>query len=264
MDMVQIRLRAFVTISAFWISAAASWAQVPPRLERLEVAIWPEYDQPSALVMLRGFVPADVPLPTVVPLAMPVEVGEPNAVAKRSPDGQGLLLAAYTVEARDRWKIFGIETDSREVRLEFYVPMDLSQPQREFVFEWPGGIDVGQIFYEIQQPVGATDMVIVPPPGERRPGPDGLTYAFSDLGPRSANEAATIAITYTKSSPGLSSATLQPSFPPPAQQSAPAPAQEAPATQPADDGSSQWMVTVVIVVAVGILLLWFVMSGKKD
>ena len=83
-------------------------AQSVATLERLEIVFWPEYDEPAVLVMLRGWLTADTPLPTVVPLPVPTEA-RLNAVAKRGPDGT-LLLAAHVIEARGTSQIVQIET----------------------------------------------------------------------------------------------------------------------------------------------------------
>ena len=81
--MTRILRTALITAAILFAAAESSRAQSIPRLDRLEVAIWPEYDQPAALIIIRGFVSADTPLPAVIPLAMPFDVPEPNAVAKR-------------------------------------------------------------------------------------------------------------------------------------------------------------------------------------
>lgn len=244
-------------------STSTALAQTAPHLARLEIAIWPEYDQPAALVMLRAQLAPDMALPAIVPLPMPASIPAPNAVAKRAPDG-GLLLAQHTVEQRGDWTIFNVEADFPEVRIEYYAPMDLSQPQREFVFEWPGGMTIDEVVFEIQQPLGAADMVVVPPPANRNPGADGMTYALGSLGAAAATDAKTIALTYTKSSPSLSIAGMQPTAPPPTQQIPSAGATPAATDRPPETGSSKWMVTLGIVLGVGILLVWFVISGKKD
>ena len=41
------------------------------RLERLEISLWPEYDRPAMLVMLRAWLPADAEFPVTISLPMP-------------------------------------------------------------------------------------------------------------------------------------------------------------------------------------------------
>ena len=56
-------------------------AQDEVRLAYLQVDLWPEYDRPEMLVILRASLAADVSLPVDVTFRIPAAVGDPNAVA---------------------------------------------------------------------------------------------------------------------------------------------------------------------------------------
>jgi hypothetical protein len=86
-------------------------AQAELRLEQLQIDLWPEHDRPEMLIIFRGTLSADVPLPASVTLRVPARVGEPDAVAYN--DGSGdLLLATYSTATTDDWLAARGERDS--------------------------------------------------------------------------------------------------------------------------------------------------------
>lgn len=252
------------------VSATAQEASAPvaPRLERLEISIWPEYDQPSVLVMLRGWLSPDTPLPTSIPLPIPTAAGSPSAVAKRFPGGQ-LLVAQYMLEAGEEVNTVYISTDSPEIRLEYYVPLDLSTEARHYHFEWPGGLAASRVLFEVMQPTSATGFTVKPASRAPALADDGLTYQREDLGPATTDQTFTIEVDYTKSSPVLTANTMSSTAPQaPAQTSqspAPVPASGAAsqAGPPPSEGVSPWLIPGLIVIGVGVLLVFMALKGNK-
>jgi hypothetical protein len=244
--------------------AGAIATQAQTALERLEVVLWPEYDRPSVLVMLRGYLPMDAPLPTTVVLPIPA-TSTPHAVAKRDPAVGNLLMAAHTVEGDGPWSRVRIVADMLEVRLEYYTDLPATEAQRQILFEWPGGLEIGQLVYEIMQPVGA-DGLVVTPPGLQRIGPDGLTYHVGDLGPIGAGEAFSIAVSYTKTSPLLTAEALKP--PAPAPQMSQPPAQPSTSTAPAAEGqagagANTALAVLVVILAAALVGTWVFFGSRK-
>lgn len=243
-------------------------APVAPRLERLEISIWPEYDQPSVLVMLRVWLSPETPLPTSVPLPIPAAAGGPSAVAKRFPGGQ-LLVAQYMLEAGEEVSTVYISTDSPEIRLEYYVPLDLSTEARHYHFEWPGGLAANRVLFEVMQPIGATGFVVQPASSAPALANDGLIYQREDLGPATPDQKFTIEVDYTKASPMLTASAMQSTVQtaPPQTSQAPVPAPTSGATTqagpPPSGGVSPWLIPGLIVVGVGILLVFMALKGKK-
>lgn len=240
-----------------------------PHLERLEIAIWPEYDQPSVLVMLRGWLSPDTPLPTSVPLPIPTAAGAPSAVAKRFPGGD-LLVAQYMLEPGEEVSTVYVSTDSPEIRLEYYVPLDLSNEKRHYHFKWPGGLAAGRVVFEVMQPIGATGFVVQPASSAPALANDGLIYQREDLGPAAVEQTFTIEVDYNKTSPMLTASSLapttQPPQPPGAQAPLPAQSSAGATTQagpPPSEGISPWLVPGLIVIGVGLLLVFMALKGKK-
>lgn len=236
-------------VMALVTAIAGQPAAAQTTLERLEVALWPEYDQPSMLVMLRAFLPADTQLPVQVTLPMPQEAGVPNAVAKRGPEG-GLLVAQHTFDITDDLTLVQVVTDSREIRLEYYQPLEITGDNRRFLFEWPGFLPLGELTFEVIQPLDVTAFAVTPAATVTQGG-NGLTYHHGDLGSREAGTTAAIEILYTKSTASLTASALQQAAPPPTQIQLP-PATE-PAEQPEEASApSTWPVVV------GVLLIGFI------
>ena len=252
------------------VLAAPMLAQVEPphiHFQRLEIALWPEYDQPATLVMYRGWLSADVQLPITVTLPFPAEVTALNAVAKRGP-ATGLLVAPHTVENNGDWNLVHLQTDMPEIRVEFYMDLPTDQAGRSFTFEWPGGPVIDEASYEVMQPLGATNFSASPSSGPPALGQDGLLYQREILGPITEGASFFIQFAYETSTPDLTASALQPVAPPP-QQALP-PAQAAPpasAAQPIASGSdnSIWFVVLPIVFLAGLAAGWILLkSGKEE
>jgi hypothetical protein len=266
--MTRLHRTVLMTLVALSAVAAAAVAQPPHvHFQKFEVAIWPEYDQPAALVMYRGWLAPDVQLPITVSLPVPASVAAPSAAAKRGP-GTNLLMASYTVENRGEWNIVHLQTELPEVRIEFYLDLATDQPQRAFTFEWPGGPVIDETTYEIMQPLGATDFKASPSSALPALGQDGLTYQREELGPIAEGAPFYIQFSYTKNTPDLTASALQPVDPP--QQQAPPPQNAAPATQqqgaPTQESSddSVWFIVIPIVFAAGLAAGWILLSSRKE
>jgi hypothetical protein len=253
-------------------------------LERLEVVIWPEYDQVAALVMYRAWLPPDAVLPTTVALPMPSSVVAPSAVAKR-PIAGGLLLTPYTVESDDDgkgWQWAYVQTDAPEIRLEYYADLEIDGTSRSFSFEWPGGPAINSITYEVMQPIGASDLSISPSSGRPELGADGLYYQREEIGSVPEGGQFFINVEYAKSTPNLTAAALSTFAPPPppatsspppagsqlsAQSSAEPDNQPWAASQQPDSESpsegSVWLTVLPVVLVAGVIVFWFVLRDSK-
>lgn len=246
-------------------AATASWAQTATRLQRLEIAFWPEYDQPAMLVMYRGWLPMDEPLPSMVTLPIPWAVEVPSAVAKRGP-GTGLLVAPYTVETGSDWNRLHLQTDLPEIRLEFYVDLDTTQSQRTFTLHWPGGPAIADLSYEVMQPPGSTDFTVKPGSNTRTVGPDGLGYFAEELGSVPADGEFFVQVSYTKPDATLTATAMQPVSPQPQQALPLNPPPEQGSTGRAEPAAevtqSIWPVVVPVLILAAVATLWILISTR--
>jgi hypothetical protein len=249
-----------LALMSFVLVSSAATAETEPRLASLEVTLWPEYDRPAVLVMLQGRLVPNTALPATVRLPMPVIAGKPHAVAKRAADGK-LVLASHTVSVTGKSAVVNVMTDEPEVRLEYYVDLVRTDPQRRYVFTWPGGMAIEQVTYEVLQPIGAEGLSVTPP-GRQGVGTDGLTYYLGDLGPKGPNESFSIGVTYTKTTPTLTAVALQQQGAPVGQ--APGGMSPPPAAPPSGSGgAAPWLVVMVIGFAVTLAGIWVFMASKK-
>ena len=207
MRKVPILAVGLVMLAALW--AAPGSAQGAPSIARLEVAIWPEYDKPSVLVIYRLQLAGGTALPAAVSVPIPASVGEPLAVAKQAADGT-LVNATYTRQVQGDWATITLQTESLNAQVEYYTPLTLEGTRRHFTFTWPGGVALGDLTYSVQQPAGATDMQVTPQPAETGRGADGLLYYQAELGSQDIPSTQTIDVSYSRDTSQLSIASLQP------------------------------------------------------
>jgi hypothetical protein len=182
-------------------------AQGGPTIEKLEIALWPEFDRSAVLVIYRILLTEDTLLPTQVALPIPAEVGEPFAVAWQDADNQ-LIVATYQRQVVGDWATITLETESRSVQLEFYQDLSFDGMDRSFTFSWPGGYSAETLTYEVQGPAGSNGLVIDPPSTSSAPGLYGLIYHLADLGPLLLTSEFTITFSYAKSDDTLSVDTI--------------------------------------------------------
>jgi len=189
-------------------SGLAQEASAP--IDHLEVALWPEFDRRAMLVIYRFELAADAPLPARAALPLPAASGQPHAVAWLSADSE-LFDADFTTETAEDWTIVEIEMPaSRSGQLEYYADIDFAGMTRSFLFDWPSKFELGGMSYEVQKPVGATGLVVSPPPDGEGLGDYGLNYLSAEMGPQPLGSAPVISVTYQKANPTLSIELLQP------------------------------------------------------
>lgn len=174
-------------------------AQQPPTLQAVEVAMWPEYDQPSMLVILRLTLPADTSLPAEISLRIPASAGKPNAVAAKQPDGS-LVNLTYAHSQVGEWSELKFMATTPDVQIEYYDPRLVKEgTKRSYKYEWPGDFAVQNMQVQVQQPVGATDLQLPVSFGSGVVGQDGLTYYTASIGAIPAGQPLVVDLEYQKS-----------------------------------------------------------------
>ena len=123
----------------------------------VEVDLWPEYDQPNMLVIYRGTLPADTPLPATLTLRVPARVGAPFAVAYDDGSG-GLMEAGYSTSIDGDWLAVTLETPTPNFQLEYYDDLERAGERRSYTFDWPGDYAVEQLSVLLLPPQGASEI----------------------------------------------------------------------------------------------------------
>jgi hypothetical protein len=212
-------LRLLLILLLLSIQAAAlpalAQAQTNFRLSQMEVDLWPEYDRPDMLVVYRLTLAPEVSLPVNMSVRIPASAGEPNAVAAVQVDGLPVNVV-YEKVSSGEWSQIKFTATTPEIQIEYYDPRLVKEnDNRRFEYVWPGDYEVQTLSVQVQEPFGATNMVITPNLGNGVKGKDGLNYYTAQVGSLKANQSFNISIRYTKNNDVLSAEnlTVQPSVP---------------------------------------------------
>jgi hypothetical protein len=178
-------------------AAAAENAAGKARLAKLQIEIWPEYDQPSALVFLKGELAPGAD--RSITLRIPAASGGPLAVAQSNTAGGNLLNLPY--ERTDGKDIITLrmQVPDRFFHIEFYDRINTGNDKREYRYVWPGDIAADNLSVHVQQPATARDFAITPAFSESGTGGDSLLYWRKEMGAAPAGKALSITLRYTKS-----------------------------------------------------------------
>lgn len=181
-----------------------------PRLASLGVEIWPEYDRPAVLVILRGALAEGVRLPATVALRLPVSSGGASAVAYSSTADGNLLNLNHERTSAGEFITLKFETPERFFHVEFYEPIATTVPARSFRYVWPGDFGADRVTVVVQEPAAASDLAVEPKLDGAATGQNGLRYRSAELGALEAGKTLPITVRYTKADTRPSADILKP------------------------------------------------------
>jgi hypothetical protein len=189
-------------------------AQSPITLSSVQVQLWPEYDQPSMLVILDFQLASGTELPASVAILFPKEANL-MAVAMQAPDGS--LLNADYLESKDAvdWQSVTVQVQSPTTyRIEYYQPLTRTGQTRAFTFQWPGNLAVQDLGVSVRVPADATN-VITDPALQTAQSNDLAQYLAGSFGAQDAGQGVTFNISYSRTSEALTAPQqgLQPTQP---------------------------------------------------
>ena len=193
-------------------------------LESLQIEIWPEYDRPAALVILRGELAGDVGLPAAVSLRIPASSGGPAAVAYATAKKGPLLNLKHDRSDAADFITLRFTVPARFFHLEFYDRLATGTGERSYKYLWPGDLSVNWLEVVVQEPAGASDISVKPTLVESAAGTDGMRYRSAQLGPVKQGKPLPIEIRYTKTDPRTSAEILKLNAPAPIPQASTPPA----------------------------------------
>ena len=183
---------ALVILTGALFSSLSAHAQTPIRLSSLQVQLWPEYDQPSMLVIYDLKLPDDTKLPISITLRLPKDANL-VAVASQAADGS-LLNADYQGPTMgDSWQTISLQIPTAAIyHIEYYEPLSKAGDERHFSYVWAGDYAVDDLAMSVRMPLDATN-VSSDPSMEASQGPDGTPYLRKDFGAVAAEPAGTAA-----------------------------------------------------------------------
>lgn len=205
----------FLFLLIQFLIPASVQAQAAPGFSSLEIDLWPEYDRPDMLVIYKGVLSPQMTLPATITLRIPVEAGEPSAVAVGT-DATSVADVVHTSAVKGDWLEVSFVATMPAIQFEYYDPsLAVEGSQRSYEYTWPGDYAVEDMSLQVQHPVGATKMTITPSSGQVEQGSDGFTYNTIDLGSLDSGSTFNLDIGYQKEGNDLSVQTLeiQPSAP---------------------------------------------------
>lgn len=223
-----------------------------PQLASMQIEIWPEFDRPAALVILRGALAADAKLPADVTLRIAASTGGPSAMAYAEAAGGNLLNLQY--ERKDANDIITLrfKVPERFFHVEFYDLLPTGKPERSYTYVWPGDFAVNRLSVVVQEPAAASNFSVQPSLDATASGQDGLRYRSAELGAHEAGKQLPIKVTYTKSDARTSADILG--------QKAPAGPTPAPAASSSDEvtkGVLIFILAVSLLIGIGMAVLWW-------
>ena len=157
------KLIFILILGVFFAFPFPASAQTDVTLSNVTVQLWPEYDQPSMLVIVDFQVASGTPLPVDLSFRFPLDANL-IAVAVQTSAGQ-FLNAEFTGPAVDGdWQSFTMTIDQNAVyRFEYYQPMTFNGNQRIFSYLWDGAYAVNSFQSSVLEPLDVTSFVVDPP-----------------------------------------------------------------------------------------------------
>lgn len=253
-----------ITLLSLFIVTSAQ-AQLPAdRIETLIVDLWPDYDEPSVLVLLTGTLPQDTPLPATVTIPLP-DNAQLHAVARIISDDQMLDLT-HAVENN----MLTFTTPDPQFRVEYYVPYSSSGNNHAFSFDWLADLRVENVLAAVQQPSSATNMNVTPENANIvADSADGFTYYTFPPQPIPAGEPFTITFNYDMTNPTTLSVDNMP-VPNPASNTNTNPSQPPTTTSPSSNSFAldniNWALVVgfLVLIVTAVFITWQVATRKTQ
>jgi hypothetical protein len=250
-------LLALLSFAALLPAAHGVSAQAAPRFSQLDIALWPEFDEPvdwpdpnvpPVLVIIGGQLAPDTALPVTISIRIPAAAGQPYAVASSTDPTSDLVSREYQTATEGDSLRVTFQTPDPIVHLEFYLPMTRDGTQRDFTYVWPGDVAADSVALTAQIPVGADNFQTEPSLGPTEVGPDGLNYRQTTLGALATGQTLSLRVQYSKSDSQLTINTL-------------------PGAQPSGGGAGlPWPVLAAIaaVALVGVVAVaWYRYRGRR-
>jgi hypothetical protein len=176
-------------------------AQNEIELSDVTVQLWPEYDQPSMLVIFDFTISDKTSLPAQVTFRLPTEANI-IAVAYRGSDNN-LLNAIFEEPTRGaEWQTLTIKVESfAKYRVEYYEPLTTTGSTRRFSYLWPGDYAVDVFNIGVQEPVDTNS--VTGEPALEKTQANGVNYYIAKTQSLSAGQQYILNLQYDKKTDAL-------------------------------------------------------------
>jgi hypothetical protein len=245
---------ALMLLPVFAAVPSASGAPLRnPHLASMQIEIWPEFDRPAALVILRGALAADAKLPADVRLRIAASSGGPSAMAYSAAAGGNLLNLQYERKDAGDFITLSFKVPERFFHVEFYDPLPTGKSERSYTYVWPGDFAVDRLSVVVQEPAAASNFSVQPNLDATASGQDGLRYRSGELGVHQAGKRLPIKVSYAKPDARTSTDILGQKAPEPA----PTPAPVAGSSDEVTKGVLVFILALSLLIGIGTALIWW-------
>ncbi len=221
-----------------------------PSIAVLNVDVWPEHDDPRVLIIYRGQLSGEVPVPHTLTFAVP-PAAQVNAAAYRSGDGQ-LYSVDYQYRQEGGRLLVTLTVPERGFQFEYYADLITGRPQRTFTADLVFPLPVNAMRVAVEQPFRSSALVLDPPAASTTVTPAGFTHHLYTVGSWPAGQVWSVRASYEK-------ADEMPSLP----RAAAPPGPPTPASSAIRISSWGWVALVLAVLGVGALVAFWVAQRRE-
>ncbi|NOT05564.1 MAG: zinc ribbon domain-containing protein [Anaerolineales bacterium] len=200
-------------LGIFLAFPSSAFAQTSITLTSMNVQLWPEFDQPSVLVITDFTAAASTKFPVDMSFRIPLDANL-IAVATYTADGSLMNAVFEGPTVQGEWQVFTVTLEAASARFEYYQPITFSGNQRVFSYLWNGDYAVSAFNMRVLEPADTTSLTTVPKLSSISQ-TDGLKYFEGKPVKLKSGEQYALNLQYTKTTDTLikSSQTVQPSAP---------------------------------------------------
>ncbi|MGB8647246.1 MAG: hypothetical protein WCF84_18555, partial [Anaerolineae bacterium] len=227
------------------VPGALAQGPVDDRLANLSVNVWPEYDQPSVLVLYEGEMAAKDKFPRDVSFLVPTGA---QVVATAYVGTSGDLLNTDAPKIQDQgdgYTLLTISLPQSKFHIEYYYNPLQGSPDKTMTFVYKAAQSADNIDLEVQQPLKAENFVTDPAAIVKSTDPHGFVLHKFSYATLAMGKTLSVKVSYTKSDPNPSTSAL------PAPNPSTAPSQSG-ANAPASSSLSNTEVLAGILIALAL------------
>jgi hypothetical protein len=149
-------------LGVFFIFPSFAFAQTKVTLNTVTVQLWPEYDQPSMLVIVDFKVAPMTPLPVDLTFRIPSNANL-IAVAVQAEDGDLLNAAFESPKGDGGIQTFTVHVEQNVVyRFEYYQPLGFNGDRRTFSYVWGNDYAVKKFSVTVLEPLDTKSLSTEP------------------------------------------------------------------------------------------------------
>jgi hypothetical protein len=200
---MQVRRLFLCAMTALWlgwmlVAVPSVLADDPNRSSQLKISVWPEYDQPTVLVMLDGVLADGTNLPREITVNIPSGATQ---LVTTFANSDGTFAPEQPSQATDLsggYRQIRYTVSSAKYHVEYYDNLLRGSPEKAMDFSYQASAPIDLVTLAIQQPLKATNFAVTPTAEISRDdnGFNIYTRQFSNL---IQGQVLTAQVTYTKS-----------------------------------------------------------------